>query len=83
MRTRTLTCDTVADADVTAASATFKAECLAFDHAFATMSLDDTVVGTNNPISWRWVYVHMIEEYARVNGPADLLREAIVGATGA
>src|SRR5437868_5692315 len=32
--------------------------------------------------SLRWVYLHMIEEYARHNGHADLLREAIDGATG-
>ena len=30
----------------------------------------------------RWVYVHMIEEYARHNGHADFLRERIDGATG-
>ena len=29
-----------------------------------------------------WVVVHMIEEYARHNGHADLLREAIDGVTG-
>jgi uncharacterized damage-inducible protein DinB len=33
-------------------------------------------------MSVRWVYVHMIEEYARHNGHADLLRERIDGATG-
>ncbi|MFD5512655.1 DinB family protein [Streptomyces sp. NPDC059761] len=32
--------------------------------------------------SLRWVYTHMIEEYARHNGHADLLREQIDGATG-
>jgi hypothetical protein len=32
--------------------------------------------------SLRWVYLHMIEEYARHNGHADLLRERIDGATG-
>ena len=32
--------------------------------------------------SLRWIYVHMIEEYARHNGHADLIREAIDGATG-
>ena len=32
--------------------------------------------------SLRWVHLHMIEEYARHNGHADLLREAIDGATG-
>jgi len=34
------------------------------------------------PITLRWVLTHMIEEYARHNGHADLLREAIDGATG-
>lgn len=32
--------------------------------------------------SLRWVLVHMIEEYARHNGHADLLREAWDGETG-
>ena len=32
--------------------------------------------------SLRWVLVHMIEEYARHNGHADLLREALDGETG-
>ncbi len=30
----------------------------------------------------RWIYIHMIEEYARHNGHANLLRERIDGATG-
>jgi uncharacterized damage-inducible protein DinB len=30
----------------------------------------------------RWILVHMIEEYARHNGHADLLRESIDGVTG-
>ena len=30
----------------------------------------------------RWIYLHMIEEYARHNGHADLLRECIDGSTG-
>lgn len=32
--------------------------------------------------SLRWVLVHLIEEYSRHNGHADLLREAIDGAVG-
>lgn len=32
--------------------------------------------------SLRWILVHMIEEYARHNGHADLLREAVDGLTG-
>jgi uncharacterized damage-inducible protein DinB len=33
-------------------------------------------------VSMRWILVHMIEEYARHNGHADLLRERIDGKTG-
>ncbi|MGF1646879.1 MAG: DinB family protein [Kineosporiaceae bacterium] len=33
-------------------------------------------------VSLRWILVHLIEETARHNGHADLLREAIDGATG-
>jgi uncharacterized damage-inducible protein DinB len=32
--------------------------------------------------SLRWIILHMIEEYARHNGHADLLRESIDGVTG-
>jgi uncharacterized damage-inducible protein DinB len=32
--------------------------------------------------SLRWIYVHVIEEYARHNGHADLLRERIDGVIG-
>jgi uncharacterized damage-inducible protein DinB len=32
--------------------------------------------------SLRWILVHMIEEYARHNGHADLLRESVDGRTG-
>jgi len=34
------------------------------------------------PRSLRWVLVHMIEEYARHCGHADIIREAIDGTTG-
>ena len=37
--------------------------------------------GRGHP-SLRWVLVHMIEEYARHNGHADLLRQAVDGRTG-
>ncbi|WP_406061060.1 DinB family protein [Streptomyces sp. NBC_01077] len=33
-------------------------------------------------VSLRWVLIHMIEEYARHNGHADLIRERIDGAVG-
>ncbi len=37
---------------------------------------------TGEEIALRWIYLHMIEEYARHNGHADLLRERIDGVTG-
>jgi hypothetical protein len=46
--------------------------------------LEPGAAGTwrDKPISLRWVLTHMIEEYARHCGHADLLRERIDGATG-
>jgi hypothetical protein len=38
--------------------------------------------GPGRPRNVRWIALHMIEEYARHNGHADLLGEAIDGATG-
>jgi uncharacterized damage-inducible protein DinB len=37
---------------------------------------------TGEPFSLRWIVTHMIEEYARHNGHADLLRERIDGTVG-
>jgi uncharacterized damage-inducible protein DinB len=45
-------------------------------------SLDEVGTNRGSDVSARWVLVHMIEEYARHNGHADLLRERIDGATG-
>jgi uncharacterized damage-inducible protein DinB len=38
--------------------------------------------GGQGEVSLRWVLAHMIEEYARHNGHADLLRQSIDGETG-
>ncbi|HEX3786371.1 MAG TPA: DinB family protein [Pseudonocardiaceae bacterium] len=38
--------------------------------------------GDGNFYSLRWIVCHLIEEYARHNGHADLLRESIDGSTG-
>jgi hypothetical protein len=46
------------------------------------LGLDDLAPGSSEPVSLRWVFQHMIEEYARHNGHADLLRERIDGVTG-
>jgi hypothetical protein len=48
--------------------------------AIASRGLDQ--VSPARPRSLRWIYLHMLEEYARHNGHADLLRQAIDGATG-
>lgn len=75
----------VADADPEADFATFRREIELARAAVADRSLDETFVGRRHghTISLRWVYVHMIEEYARHNGHADLIRERIDGVTGA
>jgi uncharacterized damage-inducible protein DinB len=67
------------------AVAAWQAECAAARTAVdAAGSLDalarrPTRRGT---ASLRWILVHMIEEYARHNGHADLLRESIDGSAG-
>ena len=38
--------------------------------------------GRREPVDLRWIYLHMIEEYARHCGHADLLRELIDGTVG-
>jgi hypothetical protein len=65
------------DADWDADLARWQAECDASRAAAAPLPLDHTGVRDGEPCSLRWIYVHMIEEYARHNGHADLLRELI------
>ena len=47
-------------------------------------SLDETAKypRRGREVDLRWIYIHMIEEYARHCGHADILREMIDGATG-
>ncbi len=45
-------------------------------------ALDRTHPAWLGRVSLRWVLFHMIEEYARHNGHADLIRESIDGHTG-
>ncbi|QLQ39776.1 DinB family protein [Micromonospora robiginosa] len=79
----------IADADPAEALATLTAEIAAADRAVADLPLAHTFRRArrdgagSDEISLRWVYVHMIEEYARHNGHADLIRERIDGVTGA
>jgi hypothetical protein len=64
--------------------AAYLAEIEAARRAAAGHDLDETFYHSHREVdmSVRWVYVHMIEEYARHNGHADLLRERIDGKTG-
>lgn len=70
--------DAVWDADVAA----WQAECEASRATAARHALDEVGLRRGEPCSLRWIYVHMIEEYARHNGHADLIRELIDGAVG-
>ena len=70
------------DADWEADLATWRAECEHSREAAAPLSLDDTGLRNGEPCSLRWIYVHMIEEYARHNGHADLIRELVDGSVG-
>ena len=75
--------DPPADADAEADLAVFRAEVEACRAAVRDLDLDATFVSSRgHDMSLRWVYVHMIEEYARHNGHADLLRQAVDGVTG-
>jgi hypothetical protein len=73
-----------ADADAAEAFTVWAAECArARELTAAAPSLD--VTGDRDgrgTFSLRWILIHMIEEYARHNGHADLIRERIDGATG-
>jgi uncharacterized damage-inducible protein DinB len=74
----------VPDPDVvTRAWDVWRAE-VAFAEEFVAGAPDLDITGSNGeePMSLREVLVHMIEEYARHNGHADLLRERIDGRVG-
>ena len=77
--------DDVADAGVAEAFGYWRDECAyARERVAAAPSLDVTGTGRQGEgYSLRWIMVHMIEEYARHNGHADLLRERIDGTVGA
>jgi hypothetical protein len=60
---------------------------IAFADAFVAAAPDLELLGKKEDarrrkMALRWVLNHMIEEYARHNGHADLLRERIDGSVG-
>jgi uncharacterized damage-inducible protein DinB len=70
------------DADWDADRRTWMEECERSRRHAAPRSLDDTGIRRGETVSLRWIYVHMVEEYARHNGHADLIREMIDGTVG-
>ncbi|MGA7363171.1 MAG: DinB family protein [Candidatus Dormiibacterota bacterium] len=76
--------DDVADADVGEAFSSWAAECRkAREILEALPSLEVTFTTSHGEVlSVRWMVNHMIEEYSRHNGHADLIRERIDGKTG-
>jgi uncharacterized damage-inducible protein DinB len=63
--------------------ATWQAECAESRQAASSRGLDDIgMTRSGKPCSLRWIYVHMIEEYARHNGHADMIREQVDGSVG-
>ena len=73
-----------ADATIAEAMAAYWSEIETIDRHLVTASMDDHNLGDPDPgqHTLRRTIVHMIEEYARHCGHADLIREAIDGATG-
>jgi uncharacterized damage-inducible protein DinB len=77
--------DRVDDADPDEMMAAWRAECDNSAKLVAQAESLDTIGVTERrgeQISLRWIMVHMIEEYARHNGHADLLRQRIDGLVG-
>jgi uncharacterized damage-inducible protein DinB len=66
------------DADVAA----WQSQCDQSRANAAGKDLDYTGTRRGEPVSLRWIYTHMIEEYARHNGHADLIRELVDGTVG-
>lgn len=75
--------DNVHTANADEAFTSWHAECARAREIVASHKLDDTGRQRRGEIvSLRWILVHMIEEYSRHNGHADLLRQRIDGAVG-
>ena len=69
-------------ATLSGALAVWRAEIARARELCAARVLTSTGRFMDQDVRLRWIYVHMIEEYARHNGHADLLRERIDGTAG-
>ncbi len=70
------------DASISDALDTFWTEVDASSAIFDRFELDDVEQCDRGRYNLRWILVHLIEEYARHVGHADLIRESIDGSTG-
>jgi uncharacterized damage-inducible protein DinB len=75
--------DLADDATLAAARATWDDEVARSRTASAARDLHATSPFMGGQVTLRWIYSHMIAEYARHAGHADLLRERLDGTTGA
>jgi uncharacterized damage-inducible protein DinB len=62
--------------------AVWQRECQASSDAASRYDLDYTGEWRDKQISLKSIYLHMIQEYARHNGHADLIRELLDGTVG-
>ncbi len=78
--------DDLDGADAPTNLAAYRDEVEAAKAAAAGKDLDDVIPSRGDhperTRNVRWIYLHMIEEYARHLGHADLIRESIDGQTG-
>ncbi|MFJ9635549.1 DinB family protein [Streptomyces sp. NPDC101178] len=70
------------DASYESAVAVWQGEIRRARENCAGRALDDTSPFMGGEVTLRWIYTHMIGEYARHCGHADLIRERIDGRTG-
>lgn len=77
--------DAVPDAEIVAEAWRLWHDEVDFADRFVAGAANLEITGTDpwrGTITLRWVLLHMIEEYGRHNGHADLLRQGIDGAVG-
>jgi hypothetical protein len=70
------------DADWSTDLEIWQRECVKSRKNASRYGLEYTGLRRGEECSLRWIYTHMVEEYARHNGHADLIRELVDGTVG-
>ncbi|MGH8876213.1 MAG: DUF664 domain-containing protein, partial [Stackebrandtia sp.] len=63
----------------------YEEQCERFNSVFAEHDLDEFAKHTRpnrEPVTLRWIILHLIEETSRHNGHIDIIRELLDGRTG-